>query len=200
MTFTSTRYKTYEDYLKSDLGPDGNFRLLSNGEVIELPPEDKENDFIATELTELLKRILKNRRLVSTATEIQVNPVGDNRVNRKPDLTVLLPEHIALMNELKKNAILLGMPAPSLVAEIVSPGSGRTPNYKRDYEWKKQQYEWWEIPEYWIIDRHREQVVVFILIEGIYEEHLYKGPNRIVSQTFPTLQLSADKLLSGDII
>ena len=49
MTVTSVRYKTYEDYLHSDLGSDGNFRLLSSGEVIELPPEDEENICIANE-------------------------------------------------------------------------------------------------------------------------------------------------------
>lgn len=200
MTFTSTRYKTYEAYLSSDLGPDGNFRLLSSGEIIELPPEDKENDFIATELTEKLKRLLNNRRLVSTSTEIQVHPVGDDRVNRRPDLTVLLPEHIPLMNELKKNAVLFGMPAPLMVAELVSPGSDRTENYRRDYDWKRQQYEWWQIPEYWIIDRHRNQVVVFTLHDDTYKEQKYRDSDTISSLVFPSLQLSADKLLAGDII
>ncbi len=35
MTFTSTRYENYAKYLKADLGSDGNFRLLSNGEIID---------------------------------------------------------------------------------------------------------------------------------------------------------------------
>jgi Uma2 family endonuclease len=148
MTYTSVRYKSYIEYLESDLDADGNFSLLSNGEVIALPPEDKENDFIANELIELLKRLVKNRRLVSSSTEIQVNPVGDNRVNRKPDVTVLRPEHLELMNELKKNAILFGMPAPMLVAEVISLGGNSSANYRRDYEWKRQQYAWWQIPEY----------------------------------------------------
>ena len=95
MTFTSVRYKTYEEYLDSDLGPDGNFCLLSNGEVIELPPEDEENYFVADELAERLKRLLKNRRVVkSGSTELQVHPVGDGCVNRVPDLVVLRPKHI----------------------------------------------------------------------------------------------------------
>ena len=200
MTFTSTRYKTYEEYLRSDLGPDGNFRLLSSGEVIDLPPEDKENDFIATELTERLKRLLDNRRLVSTSTEIQVRPVGDDRINRRPDLTVLRSEHIPLMNERKKNAVLFGMPAPLMVAELVSPGSEHTENYRRDYDWKRQQYEWWQIPEYWIIDRHRTQVVVFTLHNDTYKEQKYCGSDIIRSLVFPSLQLSVDQLLAGDII
>ncbi len=200
MTYTSVRYKSYLDYLESDLGSDGNFCLLSNGEVIELPPEDEETVFIADELTELLKRLLNNRRLVkSSSTEIQVHPIGDNRVNREPDLVVLRPEHLDLMGELKKNAILFGMPAPRLVAEVVSPGGKSSENYRRDYEWKRQQYEWWQIPEYWIIDRHRQQVVVFILTEGTYQKHSYSHAEMIQSPTFPALNLSATQMLSGNI-
>ncbi|PZO17914.1 MAG: hypothetical protein DCF25_10500, partial [Leptolyngbya foveolarum] len=95
MTFTSIRYKTYEEYLHSDLGPDGIFRLLSNGEVIELPPEDEENICIATELLFVIGQFVKPRSLVRTSsTEIQVRPIGDGRVNRAPDLIVLRLEHI----------------------------------------------------------------------------------------------------------
>jgi Uma2 family endonuclease len=199
MTFTSVRYKTYQEYLNSDLHSEGNFRLLSSGEVIELPPEDKENDFVASELTEYLKRLLNDRRLVSTTTEIQVHPIGDNRVNRRPDLTVLRPEHLALMNELKKNAILFGMPAPIFVAELVSPGNENSESYRRDYEWKRQQYEWWQIPEYLIIDRHRRQVTVFALQSATYKEHRYTQSDTIKSSTFPALKLSATQLLSGNL-
>ncbi|MEM8503902.1 MAG: Uma2 family endonuclease [Cyanobacteria bacterium P01_D01_bin.1] len=200
MTFTSVRYKNYAEYLHSDIGPDGNFRLLSNGEVIELPPEDEGNTYVADELAELLKRTLGNRRLVkSSSTEIQVHPVGDSRVNRKPDLIVLQSEHLVRMAELKKNVVLFGAPPPLLVAEIVSPGSERAENYRRDYEWKRQQYEWWQIPEYWIIDRHRQQVVLFVLKEGACEENYHRELNTIESSVFPTLQITADSLLSGNI-
>lgn len=200
MTYTSVRYKTYEAYLASDLSSDGNFRLLSNGEMIELPPEDKENDFIADELTEKLKRLVGNRRLVtSSSTEIQVHPVGDDRVNRKPDVIVLRPEHLDLMTDLKKNAILFGMPAPLFVAELVSPGSDRTANYQRDYKWKLQQYQDWKIPEYWVIDRHRHQVVVFTLKAGIYQAQTYREDDIVRSSVFPSLAMSAKQLLTGDL-
>ena len=201
MTTTSVRYKDYLTYLHSDLDADGNYRLLSNGEVIELPPEDDENYFIADEFAERLKRLIKQRKLVRTnATELQVHPVGDDCVNRKPDIIVLRPEHLDLMAELKKSAVLLGMPPPLFVAEVVSQGSDRTANYRRDYEWKKAQYEWWQIPEYWIIDRHRQQVVVFTLHECHYSAQIYHSESTIQSSIFPTLKLSANSLLSGEII
>ena len=202
MTYSSTgykeRYKTYAEYLTTDLGTDGNFRLLSNGEVIELPPEDEENICIASELTYALKQVVTPRRLVrSSATEIQVHPVGDNRVNREPDVMVLRPEHIEIMSTIKKSAILFGMPAPAFVAEIVSVGSESSANYKRDYEWKRQQYQDWEIPEYWIVDRHRQKVTVLVLADSVYKENVYRDREIIQSKEFPTLSLSAAQVLAG---
>ncbi|MEM9946922.1 MAG: Uma2 family endonuclease [Cyanobacteria bacterium P01_D01_bin.36] len=201
MAYTKVRYKTYIEYLESDLGPDGRFCLLSNGEVCELPPEDEENIRVATELLFVLGQFVKPRTLVRTAsTELQVNPVGDGRVNRAPDVMVLRPEHIKLMAELKRSAVLLEMPPPAFVAEVVSPGGERSDNYRRDYEWKRRQYQDLEIPEYWIIDRHRHRVTVLILKDGTYVETIYKGAERVYSEVFPLLNLSAKQILSaGDV-
>ena len=198
MTYTSTRYKTYADYLASDLSLEGNFRLLSNGEVIELPPEDEENICIASELTFALKQVVTPRRLVrSAATEIQVHPIGDNRVNRKPDVVVLRLEHIELIASIKKSTIRFGMPAPAFVAEVVSPGPEDSINYRRDYEWKRQQYQDWEIPEYWIIDRYRQQITVLVLENDIYTEQKYRKGEIITSTVFPALSLSVSQVLAG---
>ncbi|MGB3291702.1 MAG: Uma2 family endonuclease [Phormidesmis sp.] len=86
------------------------------------------------------------------------------------------------------------------VIELPPEGRESSANYRRDYEWKRQQYEWWQILEYWIIDRHRQQVVVFTLTEGIYAEHRYCNADTLQSATFPTLQLSASQVLFGDLI
>ena len=198
MTYTSVRYKTYAEYLEADLGSDGNFRLLSNGEVIELPPEDENNIRIASELEYQLKYVVKPRELVRySATELQVHPVGDGRVNRKPDVLVLRPEHIDLLATIKKSTILFDMPPPAFVAEIVSPGNERSDNYRRDYEWKRQQYERWQIPEYWIIDRHRQRLVALVLRDRTYTQTIYRSNQTIQSAAFPALSLSVAQVLQG---
>ena len=201
MTYTALRYKTYAEYLESDLGPDGNYRLLSNGEIVELPPEDEENICIASELTYALKQIVTPRRLVrDNSTEIQVRPVGDNRVNRKPDVVVLRPAHIDLMAQVKKSTVLIDMPAPAFVAEVVSPGTESSDNYQRNYVWKRQQYQETEIPEYWIIDRHSQQVTVLILKSGLYtDEQVYAGSAIVRSASYPSLALSASQVLAGGL-
>ena len=198
MTYTSVRYKTYEEYLAADFGSDGKFRLLSNGEVVELPPEDESNVRMAGELEYLLKQIVTPRELVrDSATELQVHPVGDGRVNREPDLLVLQPAHIELMATIKKSAILIGMPPPAFVAEMVSPGGDRSDNYRRDYEWKRQQYEWWQIPEYWIVDRHRDKITALTLKNSSYIERVYLRSETIRSVVFSSLNLSVAQVLEG---
>ena len=198
MIYTSIRYKTYEAYLAADLGSDGNFRLLSSGEVIELPPEDENNIRMAGELEYLLKRVVTPRELVrDSSTELQVHPVGDGRVNRIPDVVVLQPEHIELMATIKQSTLLLGMPPPVFVAEIVSPGGEKSDNYRRDYEWKRQQYEWWQIPEYWIVDRHRQQITALVLQDGSYVEQVYRSAEMICSAAFPSLNLPVAQVLQG---
>ena len=200
MTYTAVKYKTYADYLASDLGSDGNYRLLSSGEVIELPPEDEENICIGGELAYLLKQAVVPRRLVRTdSTEIQVRPIGDGRINRKPDVMVLRPEHIELMATIKKSTVLFDMPAPAFVAEVVSTGNESSDNYRRDYEWKRQQYLEREILEYWIIDRHRQKITVLILDSGAYTEKTYQNSERIHSVAFPLLNLSASEVLKGGL-
>ena len=188
MTYTLKRYQNYQDYLENCPSGDGDYRLLTTGDVIQLPPEDDDNILWASELRFRLTQISELRRLVrGNDTELQVHPVGDKRLNRKPDVMVLRSVHRELFKQNRYSAIKFGMPAPLFVAEIVSPGPESSENYKRDYIWKREQYQQWEIPEYWIIDRHRDRVTVLLLKEGVYQETIYSGDTEIRSKVFPNL-------------
>ncbi|MGD1865445.1 MAG: Uma2 family endonuclease [Phormidesmis sp.] len=197
MTYTLARYNSYQEYLDRCPLEDGDYRLLSNGEVIQLPPEDDDNLVWAFELKILLSQLPGLRKLVrGNDTELQVHPVGDRWLNRKPDVMVLRPEHRILFKENKYSAIKFGMPAPAFVAELVSPGNESSDNYKRDYVWKRQQYQWWGIPEYWIVDRHRAKVTVLTLKDDTYVELVYAGNKTIRSVTFPSLLVTPEEMLA----
>ncbi len=196
---TQTRYQSYQEYLDDErLSPEDDYRLLSTGELIEVPPEDDDNISAAFVLGFSIAQATDAAvvGLVRTGTkEIQVTPVGDRCVNRKPDLLILHPEH----REIAKQAILKGMVPPLFVAEVVSPGDENSDNYQRDYVWKRQQYQEWRIPEYWIIDRHRSKVTVLTLVNDAYAESVYVGDERIVSAVFPMLEVAATMVLSGRV-
>lgn len=197
---TIVRYDSYLEYVNSEGDSEGNFRLLSSGAVIKLQTQDEEDVCIAEDLAFFLKQVVVPRRLVRAGgTELRVHPVGDGRVNREPDVMVLRPEHIELMAQTNKSTVLLEMPPPAFVAEAVSPGSENSANYRRDYEWKRQQYQDLGIPEYWIIDRYRQQVTVLVLEADLYKEQTYREEQVICSKAFPTLNLTASKVLAGGL-
>lgn len=195
MTYTPTRYKSYQDYLDDEsLSTERNYRLLSTGDLIEVPAEDDVNLWIAARLMALLFQIDGGALIDRTRNgnkEVQVPPVGDKHVSRKPDVMVMQPEHLAVARQ----AILIDMVPPLFVAEVVSPGDENTPNYKRDYVWKRQQYAELGIPEYWIIDPHRDKVTVLLLTDGGYKEMVYVDDENIESQVFPKLVVTVDDLL-----
>ncbi len=199
MTYSLTRYKSYQEYLNDDsLSPDGNYRLLSTGELIEVSSESDLNVRIAFRLLLRLAQIEEGKyaeRIRNGNKEMQVPPVGDKWVNRKPDLMVLQPEHL----DAALQAVLLDMVPPLFVAEVVSPGEDYSENYQRDYVWKRWQYEEIGIPEYWIIDPHREKVTVLVLVDGKYADRIYTASEQVVSEMFPTLLITVQALLEGDL-
>jgi Uma2 family endonuclease len=196
MTYTLTRYQDYQDYLDNCDLVDGDYYLLSTGEVIQLPPEEDRNIRSAIRLFARLMSLPDLTDLVRrNETELEVPPLGDKRLSRKPDVMVLRAEHIALMDEARYSAVRLGMPAPVFVAEMVSPGGESSDNYQRDYVWKREQYQAWGIPEYWIIDRHRSRVTVLVLEDGIYQETVYTGNTVIQSVSIPGLFIKPTEML-----
>ena len=199
MTYTLKRYQSYEEYLNAEeLVEEKDYRLLDTGDVIELASEERFNRMLAYALIIALQKtqgISFLQYVCRGDQELQMKPVGDRWVNRKPDVMILSPEHLGLIDK----AIVFDMPSPRFVAEIVSPGNESTVNYQRDYVWKREQYEWWQIPEYWIIDPHRAQVTVLTLVNQVYQEAVYRGSSPITSTVFPSLSLTADKVLAGTI-
>jgi Uma2 family endonuclease len=53
-----------------------------------------------------------------------------------------------------------------------------------------------DIPEYWIVDPLQEKVTVCTLRDGLYDLAEFQGSDRIVSPTFPNLQLTAEQILN----
>lgn len=196
---SQTRYQNYQEYLDDEsLSSERNYRLLSTGELIEVASEDDLNLMIAHVLGMLLSQIeggLLRKRVRNGNKELQVPPVSDKQVSRKPDVMVLRLEHL----EVARQAIKFGMQPPLFVAEVVSPGPQSSSNYQRDYVWKRQQYQGWQIPEYWIIDPHLAQVMALMLVDGEYQEAVYTGQDQLTSSVFPAMTVTAQALLTGDV-
>ncbi|HIK43964.1 MAG TPA: Uma2 family endonuclease [Leptolyngbyaceae cyanobacterium M65_K2018_010] len=189
MVQVSPKLKTFADFLAQTDELEGYYEL-SYGELIEMPPESDDNLCRAMNLYEALKAHVDRHRIRLQGLALAVP--GQPK-NRYPDLTVLYPEHLEQMRALKQAAITLEMAPPLLVVEVVSPGPE---NYRRDYREKRNQYEWRGIPEYWIVDPERDQVVVLALTDQGYDETIYSGDAVVISPTFPQWSLTAAAMLA----
>ncbi|MGD1950769.1 MAG: Uma2 family endonuclease [Leptolyngbyaceae cyanobacterium] len=183
------KLRTFDDYLAFTNGTEIRYEL-TNGELIERPPESDDNLYRAMKLYEALKALVGMRqiRLQGLALAMPGQPK-----NRYPDLTVLRPEHPDLMRELGQAAITLDMEPPMLVVEVVSPGAE---NHRRDYVDKRNQYEWRGILEYWIVDPVKRQVTVLSLSENGYGEAVFIENEIVVSPTFRGWKLTAAEMFS----
>ncbi|NET60952.1 MAG: Uma2 family endonuclease [Symploca sp. SIO2E6] len=192
MTYTPVKL-TFEQYIEYDDGTDNRYELY-DGELVLMPPESKRNVWIALWLRDELVQLV-NRRLVLPTSCCELQVIG-NPQNRYPDLVVLREEHLTQPE--KRLTITLSMAPPQLVVEVVSPYRNQNDeNYQRDYVDKRLQYQQRGIPEYWIIDPQAGLVMVLVLLNGSYQATKYTGSQRIISRTFPKLELTATQILQA---
>jgi Uma2 family endonuclease len=189
MTVAAVKKITFEEFLNYDDGTD-NLYELENGELIQMPLESELNRRIVMFLVAyFLKFGIPSYRL-SMKTEIAVNSrqVGV----RVPDLVLFSEELAAVMEGATRSLILMDMPPPLLVVEVVSPNQEN-----RDYRYKRSEYAARGIAEYWIVDPIAQKVTVLEWVEGFYDERVYQGESVIISSIFANLELTAAEVLQG---
>jgi Uma2 family endonuclease len=194
MTQAKPRFRTIEEYLDYADGTDIRYELV-RGELVEMPNESTLNTQIAVFL------ILTFAALGIPPTRIgikQMIAVSSSEVTaRDPDLIVHSEDSIAAIEGKTRALISVDLPAPLLVIEIVSPGNPETENYDRDYVEKPIEYAARGIPEFWRVDPSRAVVAVLSLSQGSYQVREFCGSSAIVSPAFPTLQITAEKILNA---
>ncbi|MEM9266661.1 MAG: Uma2 family endonuclease [Cyanobacteria bacterium P01_F01_bin.13] len=196
MTQAKLKPFTFAEFLERNDADGIRYDLLADGSLVAVPSEAEINSAIIMMLLGKLMPFIQLRLAKIGVLELEVEPVGDSKRNRRPDLAILEPEHLAIDSLKKRTALFLGALPPKFVVEVVSPGNPDSENYKRNYLWKRQQYQAWGIPEYWIIDPHQLQVTVCLLVNDAYQEKTYLGSELINSQAFPELSITVNELLT----
>ncbi|MGB7442660.1 MAG: Uma2 family endonuclease [Coleofasciculaceae cyanobacterium] len=189
MTITSQKM-TLEEYLNYDDGTDTFYELV-NGELVVMPPESDLNQRIAI----FLLIYFSQQGIPSLPLRIGAEMVisGSRATTRLPDLMVLSEELATALKGASRSTVMIDMPPPELVVEVVSPGKE---SIDRDYRYKRSEYAARGIAEYWIVDPIEGRVTVLEWVEGLYEERVFQGNEQIVSPMLPDLDLTCQKVRS----
>lgn len=190
MTMTSQKM-TLEEYLNYDDGTDTLYELV-NGELVVMPPESELNRRIAAFLFAcFLQQGIPPYRL-TMKTEIVVS--GSRATTRLPDLMLLSEELATALTGASRSTVMMDMPPPQLVVEVVSPGRQ---SLDRDYRYKRSEYAARGIAEYWIVNPMERRVTLLEWVEGLYEERVFQENERIISPMLPNLELTPEMVLNA---
>ena len=110
---------------------------------------------------------------------------------RIPDVVVIQQDNWQALQE-REAVIDFDLSAPLLVIEVISP-----PTKNIDYRAKRTEYAARDIPEHWIIDPLESKVSVLINSDGWYDVTEFFDSDRLISPTFPELQLTPQIILKG---
>ncbi|GAB1543774.1 hypothetical protein NUACC21_64500 [Scytonema sp. NUACC21] len=173
---------------------------LHDGVIVEIPPPTGDHEqvigFLVGEIVAEYKRLKLPYFIPKTAF---VKPSGSESAY-SPD--VLLLNSPNLVNEplWKKESTVSDAASVPLVIEVIST------NWRDDYHKKLADYEEMGIPEYWIVDYaalggrkfignpKQPTISVYQLIEDEYQVSQFRESDRIISPTFPELNLTADEI------
>ncbi|MGJ5673738.1 MAG: Uma2 family endonuclease [Nostochopsis sp.] len=176
---------------------------LHRGIIAEMPPPNGKHEgmigFLAAQITFQFMQMGLPYRIPKTAFV----KIPETETLYSPD--ILIQNYDNVVNEplWEKQPILCSPLSVPLAVEIVST------NWQDDYYAKFGDYEKMGIPEYWIVDYaglggrkfigNPKQRTIFVceLIDGEYQMTPFRGNDRIVSPTFPQLNLTAQQVFDS---
>ena len=197
-----TTFETFIDWLPENSGVRYE---LHNGNITEMPQpvgdHEEVKGFLTVKLCGLIDRLHLNYLIPS---QTLVRP-EDKDSGYLPDVLVL--NHSNLVNEKlwKKQSVISNCASIPLVIEVVST------NWRDDYNLKFADYEEMGIPEYWIVDYAAlggrnfignpklPTISVCNLVDGEYQIIKFRNDERIISQAFPELKLTANQIFQAGV-
>ena len=202
MVETVSQLMTLEEFW--DWYPDGYGRYeLRNGVPIEMQPTGTHGQvggFLSAELVVEIKRL---QLPYIIPLEALIKPVDTDKSAYNPDVIVL--DRTAIEDEpfWKQRSSITQGKSVRLAIEVVST------NWRDDYGHKLIDYEALEIPEYWIVDYlglggrryigspKQPTFSVYQLVDGEYQGQQFRGSDRVISPTFPELNLTAEQVFAA---
>jgi Uma2 family endonuclease len=180
---------------------------LHDGIIVEMPKPRGKHSRLAGWVIERLSIIIREigkGDIWFIPKECIVRPYRD-RSGYEPDIIVLDQETIGSQTRWETESIIENATSVKLIVEVVST------NWQDDYYDKLRDYEAMGIPEYWILDYaalggrdfigYPKQPTIFVceLMDGEYVKTACRKTDRIISPTFPQLNLTAQQVFDSVI-
>jgi Uma2 family endonuclease len=160
---------------------------LENGELIQMASESEINQRIAMFLVSCFLQLGIRYGRLRMKTEIAVYSLQVGV--RVPDLVIFSEDLEMVMQGAMRSLVLIDMPPPLLVVEIVSPNQEN-----RDYRYKRSEYAARGIMEYWIVDPIAQKLTILQWVDGFYDELVFTGEMAIASPLLGELDLTPAKM------
>ena len=205
MIQTLPKVTTFDEFVEFLLENFGVRYELHNGNIIKIvqPVGDHEESkgFLTIKIAVEIKRL---QLPYGIPNQVIVRPEGKDS-GYFPDILVMNRANLLNEPRWKKESILSQGASIPLVIEIVST------NWRDDYHLKFADYEEMGISEYWIIDYaalggrnftgnpKQPTISVCNLVDGEYQISKFQNSDRLISQIFPELNLTANQIFTAGL-
>ena len=179
---------------------------LHHGNIVEMAQPVGEHEeikgFLNVEISFEIKRLGLS---YSIPNQVIVRP-DDKDSGYFPDVLVINRANLPNESRWKKESILSSGASIPLAIEVVST------NWRADYYSKFADYEEMGILEYWIVDYaalggrnfignpKQPTISVCNLVEGEYQISKFQNSDRLISQTFPDLNLTVNQIFQNSML
>jgi Uma2 family endonuclease len=176
---------------------------LHNGEIVEMPKPTGEDSEVSGFLIAELNFEIRRLGLPHFVPKECIVKADNELSGYEPDAIVLDRQGTDSEPRWKQESIITMGSSVRLIVEVVST------NWRDDYGYKLVDYEALDISEYWIVDYlglggrryigNPKQPTFFVhhLVDGEYQASLFRGDDRIVSPTFPQLNLTVQEIFTA---
>lgn len=203
---TATRQLlSFAEYLTYEDGTDTRYEL-ERGELVAMGQARGQHGAIMKFLEKTFDAEIERLGLdwvaMQAAIGVRVPQIGKRDTSRCPDVCIV--PKTQWQGLLQKEAIIeLDEPPPLLVVEVVSTGTEI-----RDHRAKRAEYNIIGIPVYTLVDWTDfdqngkpidKRVTVLNLVEGLYDEAIYRGNQLVEIPTFPELRLTAEQIIKASV-
>ncbi|MDB9527504.1 Uma2 family endonuclease [Oscillatoria sp. CS-180] len=177
---------------------------LRRGVIIEIPKPRGKHSRIAGDLAYNLGSAIRQTQRPFFIPKECIIKIADD-TGYEPDIIVLDQSEIIHEPRWERESIVILGQSIKLAVEVVST------NWRNDYLFKLGDYEHLGVQEYWIADYlgiggrryigtpKQPTLTVCTLVDGEYELSQFRGSDRILSTTFPDLQLTVEQVFNATV-